>query len=239
MPNLDITEEWLIDVLDDSMEMGWTTADGARAIMRALEVSFGYRPPSGDQGSVAVGQATQPLQVGDTDAGEVIERPSVQGKAEGVVADHPVQVACDSVSTLPPITFSEQEATALATALARPRAAVGEREREAVRDDVADLLHKVHWEAWKAGVFTSQDEWPEEDEQAELARGVDSVAVGEHFQAWCDEIVDTLTDRILALQSPPAKVEGCHHVDCGLLYDDGPEECTCRGSGNEKESTDG
>lgn len=44
---------------------------------------------------------------------------------------------------------------------------------------------------------------------------------------------------VAALQSPPAKVEGRHHVDCGLLYDDGPEECTCREGGNEKESTDG
>jgi|GEM_PF-6367131 len=32
-----LTEEWLADVLQDSIEMDWTSSDGARAIMRALE----------------------------------------------------------------------------------------------------------------------------------------------------------------------------------------------------------
>lgn len=92
-----------------------------------------------------------------------------------------------------------------AAALAHPRPAL---DREAVRDDVADLLHPLHYEAWKAGVFTSQDEWPDDDEQDDLTRGIDSVAVGEHFQAWGDDVVDKLTDRILALATPPASLPG-------------------------------
>jgi len=44
-----ITEEWLTDVLDDSMDMDWTTADGARAIMRALEAGLVRLPQTGGQ----------------------------------------------------------------------------------------------------------------------------------------------------------------------------------------------
>lgn len=31
-----LTEEWFADVLQDSLEMDWTSSDGARAIMKAL-----------------------------------------------------------------------------------------------------------------------------------------------------------------------------------------------------------
>jgi hypothetical protein len=44
-----LTEEWLADVLQDSLDMDWTTADGARAIMRALESGLVTLPQSGGQ----------------------------------------------------------------------------------------------------------------------------------------------------------------------------------------------
>jgi len=31
-----LTEQWFADVLQDSLDMDWTSSDGARAIMRAL-----------------------------------------------------------------------------------------------------------------------------------------------------------------------------------------------------------
>lgn len=44
-----ITEEWLADVLQDSLEMDWTSTDGARAIMRALEDGLVELPQRGGQ----------------------------------------------------------------------------------------------------------------------------------------------------------------------------------------------
>ncbi|WP_230770565.1 hypothetical protein [Sphingomonas sp. Leaf4] len=237
-----MTEEWLVEVLDDSMQMDWTAVDGARAIiralraglirlpqtggqiahvasagdrvqaveilaqafersgddlsakmvreaeansklrkgyctpihmevaldalvnMRALEATFGYRPPSGDQGPVSVGQATQPTQVGDTDAREVGERPPVHREAEGVCLNHPVQAAWDSVSTLPAIAFSEQEAGALAAALARPHSAVAPArdgvEVGKVLDDIVPLSIASTWdEAERRNIIRAMQEY--------------------------------------------------------------------------------
>lgn len=70
---------------------------------------------------------------------------------------------------------------------------------EQLRDDIIDLISPLHWEAWKAGVFTSQEEWPDDEEQEYLASCVDGVAVGEHFQAWGDEVAD----KLAALLSTP------------------------------------
>lgn len=44
-----LTEEWLADVLQDSMEMDWTSTDGARAIMRVLEGGLVELPQCGGQ----------------------------------------------------------------------------------------------------------------------------------------------------------------------------------------------
>jgi len=63
---------------------------------------------------------------------------------------------------------------------------------EQLRDDIIDLITPLHWEAWKAGLFTSQEEWPDDEQQEYLASCVDGVAVGEHFQAWGDEVADKL-----------------------------------------------
>ena len=52
------------------------------------EAAFRHRSPTGDKGPVAVGKATQAVQIGDADAGKVTERPSMQREAEGIVADH-------------------------------------------------------------------------------------------------------------------------------------------------------
>jgi len=44
-----LTEEWLSDVLQDSLEMDWTSTDGARAIMRALKDGLVELPQRGGQ----------------------------------------------------------------------------------------------------------------------------------------------------------------------------------------------
>ena len=49
-----LTEEWLADVLHDSLDMDWTTADGARAIMRALKNGLVTFPQSGGQIATAL-----------------------------------------------------------------------------------------------------------------------------------------------------------------------------------------
>lgn len=44
-----LTEEWLADVLQDTLEMDWTTTDGARGIARALKNGLVTFPQSGGQ----------------------------------------------------------------------------------------------------------------------------------------------------------------------------------------------
>lgn len=44
-----LTEEWLADVLQDSLDMDWTTTDGARAIIQALERGLVELPQMGGQ----------------------------------------------------------------------------------------------------------------------------------------------------------------------------------------------
>jgi hypothetical protein len=63
---------------------------------------------------------------------------------------------------------------------------------EQLDDDIADALHLLHWEAWKAGIFSFQEQWPDDDDQCNLVRSIDSVAVGEHYEAWAPEIVAAL-----------------------------------------------
>ncbi|MEC3912172.1 hypothetical protein U5A82_17335 [Sphingobium sp. CR2-8] len=59
---------------------------------------------------------------------------------------------------------------------------------EKLYDDLNEILSPFHWEAWQAALFSDLDHWPEEDEQEEIARGVDGVAVGEHFEAWSEDV---------------------------------------------------
>ncbi|TCM42046.1 hypothetical protein EDF59_1024 [Novosphingobium sp. ST904] len=58
-----------------------------------------------------------------------------------------------------------------------------------LEDALNDILSPFHWEAWKAALFSDHEEgWPDDDEQEAIVRRVDSVAVGEHYQAWAEEV---------------------------------------------------
>ncbi|MBH1992481.1 MAG: hypothetical protein I8H86_06300 [Sphingomonadaceae bacterium] len=97
---------------------------------------------------------------------------------------------------------------ALATPARTDDAGVGgERDyvAEKLYDDLNEILSPFHWEAWQAALFCDLDHWPEEDEQEAIARGVDGVAVGEHYQAWSDDV----RAKIVALfPSSPAPDRG-------------------------------
>src|SRR3546814_5890124 len=51
------------------------------------------------------------------------------------------------------------------------------------------MLPPFHWEAWKAALFSDHpDGWPDDDEQDAICQRVDSMAVGEHYQAWSEAV---------------------------------------------------
>src|SRR3546814_15546295 len=55
------------------------------------------------------------------------------------------------------------------------------------------MLQPVHWEAWKAALFSDHpDGWPDDDEQDAICQRVDSIAVGEHYQAWSEEVQEKI-----------------------------------------------
>ena len=56
-------------------------------------------------------------------------------------------------------------------------------------DEIADAIRPIHWETWKAALFSDQEEWPDDDEQEIIERGVDDIAVLEHWDAWGKDIV--------------------------------------------------
>src|SRR3546814_6201557 len=60
-------------------------------------------------------------------------------------------------------------------------------------DDLNDILQPFHWEAWKAALFSDHpDGWPDDDEQDAICQRVDSMAVGEHYQAWSEEVQEKI-----------------------------------------------
>src|SRR3546814_6206582 len=68
-------------------------------------------------------------------------------------------------------------------------AGTGARADEKLTDDLNDILQPFHWEAWKAALFSDHpDGWPDDDEKDAICQRVDSMAVGEHYQAWSEEV---------------------------------------------------
>ncbi|WP_150131803.1 hypothetical protein [Sphingomonas carotinifaciens] len=61
-----LTEDWLADVLQDSLDMDWTSTDGARAIMKALETGLVRLPQAG--GQIALVLTPKPPAGGDAGA---------------------------------------------------------------------------------------------------------------------------------------------------------------------------
>src|SRR3546814_15407480 len=60
-------------------------------------------------------------------------------------------------------------------------------------DLLNDILQPFHWEAWKAALFSDHpDGWPDDDEQDAICQRVDSMAVGEHYQAWSEEVQEKI-----------------------------------------------
>src|SRR3546814_665339 len=115
-------------------------------------------------------------------------------------------------------------------------AGTGARADEKLTDDLNDILQPFHWEAWKAALFSDHpDGWPDDDEQDAICQRVDSMAVGEHYQAWSEEvqekIVSLFSHRLQSTAELRAKLE-----DANSLISDGPlgrtsgRECvsTCR-----------
>lgn len=82
---------------------------------------------------------------------------------------------------------------------------------EDLRDALSDIIHPIHWETWKAALFSDHREgWPDDDEQEAITRRVDSMAVGEHWDAWGREILDQvikLIEEIRAGRSPASPQE--------------------------------
>lgn len=76
---------------------------------------------------------------------------------------------------------------------------------EALNDALNDALCPFHWQAFLAGVQWERDDWPDNDEdQRELERSIDSVAVGEHYEAWKDDALDKLRT---ALSTPSPGID--------------------------------
>src|SRR3546814_4777927 len=72
-------------------------------------------------------------------------------------------------------------------------AGTGARADEKLTDDLNDILQPFHWEAWKAALFSDHpDGWPDDDEQDAICQRVDSMAVGEHYQAWSEEVQEKI-----------------------------------------------
>lgn len=72
----------------------------------------------------------------------------------------------------------------LLSTLERPAAEVTEAEADAIDE----ALRVFHYQAFIAGMLIERDEWPTDDEEwADFHRGVDSVAVGEHYEGWSEE----------------------------------------------------
>src|SRR3546814_10393359 len=72
-------------------------------------------------------------------------------------------------------------------------AGTGARADDKLTDDLNDILQPFHWEAWKAALFSDHpDGWPDDDEQDAICQRVDSMAVGEHYQAWSEEVQEKI-----------------------------------------------
>src|SRR3546814_10500213 len=84
-------------------------------------------------------------------------------------------------------------------------------------DDLNDILQPLHWEAWKAALFSDHpDGWPDDDEQDAICQRVDSMAVGEHYQAWSEEvqekIVSLFSHRLQSTAELRAKLEDANSL---------------------------
>src|SRR3546814_12455043 len=85
-------------------------------------------------------------------------------------------------------------------------------------DDLNDILQPFHWEAWKAALFSDHpDGWPDDDEQDAICQRVDSMAVGEHYQAWSEEvqekIVSLFSHRLNSTAELRAKLEDANRSE--------------------------
>lgn len=66
-------------------------------------------------------------------------------------------------------------------------------------DQIDEAMRAFHYEAFRAGVCYGRDEWPQSDEEwADLDRGIQSEAVGEHYEGWSDETIGKLTAALTA-----------------------------------------
>lgn len=236
-----ITEEWLVDVLDDSMEMDWTTADGARAIMSALKAGLIRLPQTGGQIAHVASTKDRVLAVeilaqaferfGDNRSATMVREAEANSKLrKSYCTPLHMEVALDAIAAalarphsavapagdgveagkvlddIVPLsiasTWNEAErrnvirAMQQYAALARPRAAVGEREA-ALQADVATLFEQ-HGNAScdECGAPLFDHDQTDTDEAETVA-----ICAGHRHP-------DALTYAYrLALQSPPAKVD--------------------------------
>src|SRR3546814_2643659 len=69
------------------------------------------------------------------------------------------------------------------------------------------MLQPFHWEAWKAALFSDHpDSWPDDDEQDAICQRVDSMAVGEHYQAWSEEVQEKIVSLFSHLLQSTAEL---------------------------------
>src|SRR3546814_1200618 len=99
-------------------------------------------------------------------------------------------------------------------------AGTGARADEKLTDGLNDILQPFHWEAWRAALFSDQpDGWPDDDEQDAICQRVDSMAVGEHYQAWSEEvqeqIVSLFSHRLQPTAELPPNVDDANRLPTG------------------------
>jgi hypothetical protein len=101
-------------------------------------------------------------------------------------------------------------------------------ERVAVDEAFDEALRAFHYETFRAGVCYERDEWPHTDEEwADLDRGIQNEAVGEHYEGWADDCIAKLTRTILsALTVDEEKVaRAICEADCGRITENELSRC--------------